>query len=276
MRSSVRRLRVALLLLPILVLLSPVAGCRDPDLRESDDRQGTLREFLIRVEQETLGQSDLPRLWAALPPYPKGSASDALRQWLYRDLALQFDTNAWSLEQLLPSRVLASRRGSCLGTSLIALLAAEEHRLPWSPVFLPHHVFLRGGDSSSRVNFEPNREGWAYDDSTYRRKYGLDSTMALATATTDQLRASVLASVGNALLAQHPAAADPWYRRSLALHPTGEMAAGNLAIASARRGLRDSARVQALRLLQSHPSSAPARELLNQLAGPPRPEGSTP
>jgi Flp pilus assembly protein TadD len=101
--------------------------------------------------------------------------------------------------------------------------------------------------------------------------------MLLATATSDPLRASVLASVGNALLAAGDAAgADPWYRRSLALVPTGEMTAGNLAIASARQGLLDSARVQARRLLQAHPTSQPAQDLLAQLAGQPRTHRSAP
>ena len=70
-------------------------------------------------------------------------------------------------ESVLPLRVLAKDSSGCLGLAWLAMMIAEKEKFPLEAVLLPSHITLR----YHGIYIEPNRQGYAYSEEEYRRKY---------------------------------------------------------------------------------------------------------
>jgi tetratricopeptide (TPR) repeat protein len=107
-----------------------------------------------------------------LPAKNNGRAAlDSIKNIVYSKWEIGFDSCDTSLETLLPHRVFRTRKGACLGVSLIMLMLAEKLGCPLYGVVLPGHFFCRYDDGGRRINVEPNRHGCLHDDGYYRQRY---------------------------------------------------------------------------------------------------------
>lgn len=97
-----------------------------------------------------------------------------LNAWVFDTLKVEPIMDARELETSLPGRVLETRRGSCVGLSLLFLALGETLQLPIYPVFLPGHVFVRYRAPGYRRNFETLRRGLARSDSFYLATFTLE------------------------------------------------------------------------------------------------------
>jgi tetratricopeptide (TPR) repeat protein len=74
-------------------------------------------------------------------------------------------------------RVLARRRGHCLGLSVLYLALGARAGLPLFGVALPGHFFVRFDDGrGTRVNIETTLRGAVFDDRYYVERYGLQAS----------------------------------------------------------------------------------------------------
>lgn len=106
-----------------------------------------------------------------------------LARIVHQDTRIRFDsTQAMGASDLLPMRLVDRKYGSCLSISFLVLVLAESMGMRGEPVSLPGHVYIHfvGG-----VNWESNREGYAYTDEEYRKKYDLDGSRGRIARTLD-------------------------------------------------------------------------------------------
>lgn len=85
---------------------------------------------------------------------------------LFREYRLQA-SDLLVVENLLPDKVLANRRGHCVGLSLLYLALAEKLGLPVFMKHVPSHAYLCYDDGSTVFNIDPTLEGAAYPDIYY-------------------------------------------------------------------------------------------------------------
>ena len=122
--------------------------------------------------------------------------------------------SAVSENAILPLRVLNTRKSGCMGLSWLAMMVAEERKIPLSVILLPGHVFLRYGNSESAVNLEPNRRGFSYTDAEYREKYkaGPWTGLEFKPLTSTQFVGLAAFDMGNLYLDTDLRRALTWYR----------------------------------------------------------------
>lgn len=95
-----------------------------------------------------------------------------LRKIMHEEGGIQFDsTSAQTPQDLLPQKLVIGKNGSCMSISFLVLILGEAIGVRGEPISLPGHVYVH---FSTGTNWEPNREGFAYSDEEYRKKYGLD------------------------------------------------------------------------------------------------------
>lgn len=98
---------------------------------------------------------------------------DALNRFLFEKEGLTYDCAAGNPDYYLVDRVLAGKRGNCLGLTSLYLILAERLSLPIHGVYVPSHCFARYDDGSTRFNIETGERGRERDDGRYRREFGL-------------------------------------------------------------------------------------------------------
>ena len=100
-------------------------------------------------------------------------AITCMRHEVYDSLGVSFDSTADHLPvDLLPSHVLYARRGSCVPVTFLVLMLAEQMGITAQPISLPGHVYV--SFPAAGINWEPNRQGFRYQDDEYQKKYDLD------------------------------------------------------------------------------------------------------
>jgi regulator of sirC expression with transglutaminase-like and TPR domain len=110
---------------------------------------------------------------------------DSMNAVVFDELGFEREITRTDLDVVLLPRVLAGRRGSCLGLGGLYLAVGERLGLPLDGVVAPGHFFVRlpsrgaGGDLRHR-NIELLRRGEALPDAWYAGKYGPWSTEASA------------------------------------------------------------------------------------------------
>ncbi len=73
-----------------------------------------------------------------------------------------------------PTQVIRSKKGDCVGLSLLYLVIVERLGLPFfHGVMVPEHVFVRYDNGEKRINIEPTVRGWEYEDNYYEKEYNL-------------------------------------------------------------------------------------------------------
>lgn len=210
-----------------------------------------------------------------------GADADARRDSLRAALLDAFVFDTLGLEPLaadttlassLPSRVLADRRGGCLGLTLLYLALAESLDLPLRPVFLPGHVFVRWRSPALVRNAETLRRGLARSDSFYRETFALARRpwYGLADARPEQALAALVFNLANFHRAGGDlAAAEAEYRLAEAFLPAYPEALGNLGATLMLAGDRDGARRYLEAALAGDSVAAPAHRNLRLLAEDP-------
>ena len=160
----------------------------------------------------------------------------------------------------LPHRVLARKRGACLGLTLVYLALARRCGLPAKAVAAPGHVLVRLG----ALNLETTLEGAPRDEAWLREHTGLPTEGKpgnyLRELSDRELLAEVLNGLGGALVSEgHPSRALSLLRRATALAPDSPGAAYNLALALRAAGKPAEAAKPLERALSLHST----REALN-------------
>lgn len=127
-----------------------------------------------------------------------------LKIQIYDDAAIQFDsTSQQSSRQLLPTSVLHSRKGDCLPITFLVLLVSERLQIQATAISLPGHVFIQ---FASGLNWEPNRNGYAYSLAEYQQKYQLNETKGriAKSLTPQEFEGLVRFEMGNHFLNKQP------------------------------------------------------------------------
>ncbi len=97
----------------------------------------------------------------------------ALNRFVFDQEKFVYDAVPGNTENYLPARVLARRRGNCLGLTVVYLALAERLGLPLRAVYMPSHCFLRYEDRGARINIETAAKGAAWDDARYAQLFGV-------------------------------------------------------------------------------------------------------
>lgn len=167
------------------------------------DRLSAL-DHLAAQELGPAGRPALPEslylLTTRLRPLLAAAGDDSsriavLNAFLFDSLGIEPLTDDTTLASSLPSRVLADRRGGCLGLVLLYLALGESLELPLAPVFLPGHIVVRW----KGTNLETLRRGLVRSDSFYRETFGLARRpwYDLAAAQPDQALAALVFNLAN-------------------------------------------------------------------------------
>ncbi len=185
------------------------------------------------------------------------AARTAILETVYHSWNVGFDSVDTSLESLLPDRVYRSHKGSCLGTSLLILMLAERLGCPIHGVMLPGHFFCRYDDGKTRINIEPNRSGCEHDDAYYKDRYhtGITPWYDLADLPRSEVIGVACFNLGTLCLRKKlPKPAIGYFRECLHLVKNYPEAKGNLAVAYALSGNRESALTLFAELFAEHPA----------------------
>ncbi len=122
--------------------------------------------------------AEIDRLAARLGPaladrtHPRRVVA-ALNRFVFEEEKFAYDAAPGNTENYLPARVLARRRGNCLGLTVLYLALAERLGLPLRAVYMPSHCFLRYEDRGARINIETAAKGAAWDDARYAQMFGV-------------------------------------------------------------------------------------------------------
>jgi regulator of sirC expression with transglutaminase-like and TPR domain len=134
----------------------------------------------------------------------KSAVSDSakvaiLNAWIFDSLGLSADPDSNGLSNSLPSQVIANKRGSALGLTMVYLVLGQTMQLPLVPVLMPGHIFIRYQSNSYTCNIETLRRGSAESDSFYQARYFLSKRpwYKLAPGNPEQALCALLFSLAN-------------------------------------------------------------------------------
>jgi len=193
----------------------------------------------------------------------------AILDVVYNNWSIGFDSRDTAIETLLPHMVYRSKKGACLGVSLIMLMLAEKFHCPLFGVVLPGHFFCRFDNGTTRYNIEPNKKGMRHPDRYYREKYlssgtpGYDARNLTTASTVGVLYYNLGAQC---LSRRDPIAAISCFQESVRRCPGFAEAHGNLALAWAQRGVTDSALAVFEVLFVAYPNLARLAENYGEVA----------
>jgi len=185
---------------------------------------------------------------------------DRLNEFFFGAEGFQATYDLNTPNHLLLDRVLAGRKGHCVGLATVYLVLAEELDLPIHAVSTPKHIFLRWDDGKVRRNIELFQKGRDVPDEDYVReqripKESIERGVFLANLTREEFLGFIYQNRG-VLESQRRdfEASGRDYRRALRLNPKMEAAhynRGNDALKQKRyrKAIRDYTRA-----LDLHPT----------------------
>ena len=258
---------------------------RDLFCREADGRlvEREIDRIARRVRASAAGIDD-----------PAGVIS-AMTRVLFEEEKFVYDPGTGNPENYLLDRVLARRRGNCLGMTVVYLALAERLEIPLGSVYVPSHCFVRFEENGTRINVETGMKGAERQDEWYARKYGLkEGNPYLRTLGKREMIGVYLQTLGAAYSRKgmeeealriyreaslfFPGLPDAYfnagvsyqkmgrneeaidqYRRALALYPDMEPARGNLASALCSCGRLEDGIREFRKALEINPRNAMAR-----------------
>lgn len=247
----------------------------------------------VRVDAASV-EAQIDRLAGKLRPVLESSrgARDvvaSLNHFLFVEEGFRYDGDAGNPDNFLLDRVLARKRGNCLGLTALYLLLGERFSLPLHGVYVPGHAFVRYEDGAFRRNIETGADGAQWPDGRYRRRFRLSGRPPyLRSLSARRMIAVYLMSLGAAysaanrddealVLYRHAQALFPslpdlhfdagvsfhkkgmvaeavgQYQMALALDPDLTVARGNLVAALAARGRLPDAVAEARRATAQNP-----------------------
>ncbi|MBM2827605.1 MAG: hypothetical protein HW408_137 [Actinobacteria bacterium] len=258
---------------------------RDLFCREADGRlvESEINRIARRVRTSAAGDDD-----------PAGVIS-AITRVLFEEEKFIYDPSTGNPEYYLLDRVLARKRGNCLGMTVVYLAVAERLEIPLGSVYVPSHSFIRYEGNGARINVETGMEGTEQKDEWYAKKYNLkENSPYLRTLGRREIIGVYLKTLGAAYsrkgmeeealhvyreaalfspklpdayfnagvsyqkMGRNEEAIDQ-YRRALALYPDMESARGNLASALCGCGRVEDGIREFRKALEINPRNAIAR-----------------
>jgi len=171
---------------------------------------------------------------------------DSILSLVYDTWQITFDPDRENLSSLLPHTVITSKRGSCLGVSLLFLLIAEKLHYPLYGILLPGHFFVRYDDGNVYRNIEPNKKGYNHPLAYYRWRYEVEdnSWYTMKNLSLAEVIAVVNYNLANICIKKGKVTqAKQFYRGCLAGLPDFAEAWGNYALAFIACRQPDSARL---------------------------------
>lgn len=167
------------------------AELKAPGAPAAPARSLTLADHVVlaaKLVRETLGDTALPdpagirpaldtlilklssQLFMVSSP---ATIINEINRELFAVRKLGFDRDDRSLAGMFPHTVLKQGQGSCVGLSLLYLLAAERMDIPLNGVLVPQHFFVRFQSPDTMVNIEPIKQGQCFNNDWYRTKYSI-------------------------------------------------------------------------------------------------------
>jgi len=170
---------------------------------------------------------------------------DSIISLVYNTLEIRFNPDKYDINGMLPQTVLNSKKGSCLGVTLLMLILGEMIGCPLYGVILPGHVFVRFDNGIIRRNIEPNKDGICHPDEYYRKRYLVSASKwyDMHNSSINEILAILHYNIANTLCTVNRLqSAEMHYLRSLDILPTYAEAWGNLAILFDGEGKTEAAR----------------------------------
>jgi len=97
----------------------------------------------------------------------------SLNRILFVEEGFTYDSVAENPDNYLLDRVIARKRGNCLGLTALYLMLGERLSLPLHGVYVPSHCFVRYEDGGVRFNIEMGKKGAEWEDGRYIREFRL-------------------------------------------------------------------------------------------------------
>ncbi len=219
----------------------------------------------------------------------------AINKVLFADERFEYDPATGDIENYLLDRVIAQKRGNCLGLTFLFLALGERLGISLQGSYVPTHCFARYEEKSVRINIETGEKGAEREDRWYVEKFKLgEGRPYLRTLGKREMIGVYLKSLGAALsrrgmeedalrmyrqaalfspglpdayynagvsyqkLGRHDEAADQ-YRKALALDPDMTAARGNLGAALCSCGKLDEGIRELLKAVEINPENAKVR-----------------
>jgi tetratricopeptide (TPR) repeat protein len=219
----------------------------------------------------------------------------AMNQVLFADEGFVYDSAAGEADNYLLDRVIAQKRGNCLGLTFIYLALGERLGIPLQGAYVPTHCFARYEENGVRINIETGEKGAERDDRWYAWKFKVgEGRPYLQTLGKREMIGVYLKSLGAALSRRgmekdalqvyrqaslfSPGLPDVYYnagvsyqklgknddavaqyRKALALDPDLEIARGNLGAALCSCGKVEEGIQEFLKAIEINPENIKAR-----------------
>jgi len=150
---------------------------------------------------------------------------DRLSNFFFKDQGFRVTADLSSADHLLPSAVVAGKKGYCVGLALVYLAIAEDENFPIYGVATPKHVFVRWDDGKLRRNIELFQQGRAVANEDYVREQkipeeSIKKGVFMANLTSKEFLGFVYQNLGVLeSQAEHFDASRKLYEHSLKLNP---------------------------------------------------------
>jgi Flp pilus assembly protein TadD len=284
--------------LPLAALFSANAGSLDPARPEALSTAATLEEMAVRPDgslfleaalraassegavltgipaDEARTEEDLDRLTdrvhrAVGDRREPRHVIAAMNRVIFEEEGFAYDPGA-EPEYYLLDRVLARKRGNCLGLSALYLVLAERLDLPVWGVHVPAHCFVRYEAPEGRINAEMADRGGAWEDGRYTRLFRIaEDRPYLRSLSTREMIGVYLLNVGAShLRGNRDAEALRSYRIATLFYPELPEAYFNIGALFQKKGQPNEAVAEYRHALSLDPGLAVARNNLGSvLAG---------
>ncbi len=209
-------------------------------LMHETDSITPLSKGIHAVDSQISMETEITRLSASLfMESDPGKIFEAIAALLFDKLKITFEKNENDLDAIFPNRIILSRRGTCLGISLLVLHIGEKLGVPLHGVLVPGHFFVRFDDGTVKRNFEPLRHGENMSEQWYRQKWPTNDTTrySLRNYTKKEVIGVVCYAIGNSMMSQGKyAEAVHFFAKASGKIPEFTEVAGNEAVAYDKMG----------------------------------------
>ncbi len=215
----------------------------------------------IEKEIDRLAERIRPALRKGSEPR---SVISSLNRVLFVEEGFTYDCVAENPDNYLLDRVIARKRGNCLGLTALYLLLGERLSLPLRAVYVPSHCFARYEDAGVRINIEMGEKGAEWEDARYVREFRLTGGWPyLRSLGRKEMIAVYLKSVGATYSRKRrDDEALRLYREAALLYPALPDIHFNIGVSYHKRGMLDEAIAQYRRALELDPDLVVARDNL--------------